>query len=497
MAASFFFYDLETTGIDKPNARIMQFAGQRTDMDLNPIGDPVNIIVKLTPDVVPEPEAILVTGLTPQQSLADGVTEAEFLKIFFRDVVKPDTIFLGFNSVRFDDEFMRYTLYRNFYDPYEWEWCNGCSRWDLLDMIRMTRALRPDGINWPFTPEGKAVNRLELLTAANGIEHVGAHNALSDVNASIAVARLIRGKHPKLFEYLLENRDKQKVRAIVDAGKPFVYTSGRYPSDALHTTLAVKLADQPFHSVLVYDLRHDPEPFFDMSDTELAEAYRWSDDPDHARLPVKSLKCNRCPAIAPDAVAADKSVQERLRFSYAAAMANYRKLQARPEFVDRVLEAARIIDQEREALLAPDGTIDDALTVDCRLYGAFTPKSDKFHMRTVLDCEPHQLADVSNKFSDGRLNTLLPLYKARNYSAQLDDEERAAWDTFCRKRLLDGGQNSRLARYFKRLQELSSDPDLSDRNRYLLEELQLYGESIMPVFDPAETADEEDLAPVS
>src|SRR3954451_6576935 len=111
MAASFFFYDLETSGFDPRSARIMQFAGQRTDMDLQPIGEPVNVLIKLTPDVLPEPDAILLTGITPQQTIADGVTEAEFLKLFYDQVVQPDTTFMGFNTIRFDDKFMHFLNY--------------------------------------------------------------------------------------------------------------------------------------------------------------------------------------------------------------------------------------------------------------------------------------------------------------------------------------------------------------------------------------------------
>jgi exodeoxyribonuclease-1 len=183
MAASYFFYDLETTGFDPKEARIMQFAGQRTDANLRAIGEPVNVLVKLTPDILPSPDAIFVTGITPQQTIIDGLTEAEFLNFFYTEVVAPDTTFLGFNSVRFDDEFMRYLHYRNYYDPYEWQWQQGCSRWDILDLVRMTRALRPDGIEWPLTPEGKPTNRLELLTKANGLGHEQAHDALSETNS--------------------------------------------------------------------------------------------------------------------------------------------------------------------------------------------------------------------------------------------------------------------------------------------------------------------------
>src|SRR5687767_13856438 len=150
MAASFFFYDLETSGFSPREARIMQFAGQRTDLDLRPVDEPVNELVKLTDDILPDPDAVLITGITPQQTLADGFTEAEFLQRFTADVATPGTIFIGFNSIRFDDEFMRALHYRNFYDPYEWQWQDNRAKWDLLDVVRMTRALRPDGIQWPF-----------------------------------------------------------------------------------------------------------------------------------------------------------------------------------------------------------------------------------------------------------------------------------------------------------------------------------------------------------
>src|SRR5437868_10494102 len=214
MAASFFFYDLETSGFSAKSARIMQFAGQRTDMDLNPIGDPVDVLIKLEPDVLPDPDAVLITGITPQQTLADGLTEAEFLTYFYDEVVQDDTIFMGYNSVRFDDEFMRYMHYRNFYDAYEWQWCDGCTRWDLLDLVRMTRALRPEGIEWPFAPDGKPSNKLEYLASVNKLDHASAHDALSDVQASIALAKLIKIKQPKLFDYLLVHRDKRKIATL-------------------------------------------------------------------------------------------------------------------------------------------------------------------------------------------------------------------------------------------------------------------------------------------
>lgn len=485
MSSSFFFYDLETTGFDSRSSRVMQFAGQRTDMNLKPIGEPVNVMIKLTPDVLPSPDAILVTGITPQQTIAEGVSEAEFLKFFYKEIYVPGTIFLGFNSIRFDDEFMRFLHYRNFYDPYEWHWTDGCSRWDLLDVVRMTRALRPEGIEWPFAPDGKPANRLEYLTKVNKLDHYKAHDALSDVYATIAVAYLIKKKQPDLFKYLLEARDKKVARKLVETGQPFVYTSGKYPSEYLHTTVVVMIAKHPQDgAALVYDLRVDPTPFLEMSPKELAERWRYDKDSEApARLPVKTLKYNRCPAIAPAGVIKDKKAQERLKISLSDIEKNKSTLsQYHHDFANKVLAARAILDEERN--LAQAALVDNELTVDERLYDGFIGDNDKQTMRAIRAAKQEELLEFAGNLNDARLQNLLPLYKARNFPKSLSSEERAAWEEFCNKKLLAGGAESRLAKYFARLQELAKEK-LTSEQQYLLEELQLYGESIMPS-DPAE-----------
>jgi len=479
MTNSFFFYDLETSGFGARQARIMQFAGQRTDMDLKPIGEPVNVLIKLTPDVVPSPDAILLTGITPQQTISEGLTEAEFLKFFYDDVVKPSTIFTGFNSVRFDDEFMRFLNYRNFYDAYEWQWQDGQSRWDILDLVRMTRALRPEGIEWPFASDGKPANRLELLTAVNKLTHDAAHDALSDVYATIAVAKLIRDKQPKLFEHLLEMRDKKKVAQLVEASQPFVYTSGRYPSETWHTSVVASLAAHPQNDArLVYDLRHNPTPFLEMSVDELVEAWKFTKDPDVLRLPVKTLKYNRCPAIAPLGVIKDAKTQERIDLTLEAVAKHLEILkQHQAEFAKKVLQAVERMDKAREQVQL----VDNQLTVDGRLYDGFISPADKQVMRAVRAAKPDELSNLASDFKDDRLKSLLPLYKARNYPKSLTSEEKAAWEDFCKRQLMAGGTDSQLAKYFARLQELAADEKLSGQKQYLIEELQLYGQSIVPV----------------
>jgi len=479
MANSFFFYDLETSGISPRSSRVMQFAGQRTDMDLKPIAEPVNVFIKITPDVLPEPEAILLTGITPQKTISEGLTEAEFLKFFYEEVVKPGTIFTGFNSVRFDDEFMRFLNYRNFYDAYEWQWQDSCSRWDILDLVRMTRALRPDGMQWPFASDGKPTNRLELITSVNKLSHTAAHDALSDVYATIAVAKLIKTKQPELFDYLLNVRDKKNVAAVVETGQPFVYTSGRYPSIVWHTSAVVNLVKHPQDgSSLVYDLRHDPTPFLKMTVDELAEAWKYTKDPDALRLPVKILKYNRCPAVAPLGVIKDAKTQERLGLTLETVTKHLNILkQHQVQFADTVLRALKQMDAIREK--EQISLVDNPLTVDERLYEGFISPADKQVTRMVRAAKPDELSSLGTDLRDERLQNLLPLYKARNYPAKLSSEERADWDTFCKLRLFEGGTSSRAAKYFARLQELAAGK-LTGQQEYLLEELQLYGQSIMP-----------------
>ncbi len=477
---TFYFYDLETSGLDPRKARIMQFAGQRTDADLNPIGEPLNLLIKLTPDVLPEPEAIMLTGITPQKTLVDGVTEAEFLKEFYDVASLPDTVFVGFNNIRFDDEFMRFLNYRNFREPYEWQWKDGRGRWDLLDVVRMTRALRPDGIEWPFATDGMPTNRLEFLTAVNKLGHDNAHDALSDVMATIAVAKLMQSKQPELFNYLLGMRDKKKVAELVSSGSPFVYTSGRYPSASLHTTVAVLLASHTNQdALLVYDLRHDPTPFLKMTVEELNEAWKYTKDPDALRLPVKTIKYNRAPAVAPLGVIKDEVTQKRIDLTLETINKHLEILKSnQQEFTEKLKQVINLLDEKREA--EQTTLIDDTAAVDGQLYEGFISDYDKQASQKVLNLKPDEIdSTTANIFKDSRLKLLLPLFKARNYPSLLSSEERKSWDEFCHLQLFTGGNDSKLAKYFARLGELSKG-SLSSNQTYIVEELQLYGQSLVP-----------------
>lgn len=469
MAQTFFFYDLETSGLNPRTDRIMQFAGQRTDADLNPLGEPYNLLVALSDDTLPSPEAIMVTGITPQQTRMDGYSEAEFAKLLMDEVFTPETTVVGFNNIRFDDEFIRYLLWRNFYDPYEWAYKDGRSRWDLLDVVRMTRALRPEGIKWPFDAEGKAVNKLELLSALNGLDHAKAHDALSDVEALIGVTKLIRDTQPQLYQYLLSMRDKNAVKKLVnlDDKKPLVYVSGRYDAEYNKATVAFPLTAGRNGNIVVYDLRYDPAPFVGLSAEQLRErlfaSWEQRQAEEFIKIPVKELQYNRVPAVAPLGVLEQADGWRHIQLDLATIEKHKAALLAAPTFAENIRS---VFERTREFPTSTDP--------EAQLYDGFVGDRDRLRIETVRNADARELADFHPEFQDERLAELLLHYKARNVPSSLADDEMAQWEAWRAARI-----KAQLPAYLTSLQRLAADAD--DAKQFALQELQLWAESIVPV----------------
>lgn len=471
MSKTFFFYDLETSGLNPRQDRIMQFAGQRTSLELEPIGEPYNILVKLNDDTLPNPDALMVTGITPQQTQADGYTEAEFAKLLMDEIFTEDTITVGFNNIRFDDEFIRAFFWRNFYDPYEWCWRDGRSRWDMLDVVRMTRALRPDGIEWPVVDD-KEVNKLELITKLNGIDHFKAHDALSDVEALIAVTKLIKEKQPQLYSHLFEFKDKKKVQELVNLEnkRPFVYVSGRYVG--YHkATVAFPLTSGRNGNVIVYDLRYDPTPFLQKSAKELgAILYApWEErqKEDFQKLPIKELQYNRAPAVAPLGVLERENGWERIELSEEIITKHRNILLSVPSFAENI-----------RSLFEGRSEFPKEADPEAQLYDGFVADTDKLRIDKVRNATAKDLADLHPEFVDDRLTPLLLHYKARNYPTSLAEDEVQLWEQWRAEHI-----NKQLPGFVGRLQELAKTHSGDDTKEYILQELQLWAESIVPFED--------------
>ena len=469
MAQTFFFYDLETSGLNAREDRIMQFAGRRTSMDLTPIGEPYNMLVALSDDTLPNPDALMVTGITPQKTVDEGYSEVQFARILNDEIFTPDTIVVGFNNIRFDDEFIRHLLWRNFYDPYEWCWKDGRSRWDMLDVVRMTRALRPEGINWPLDDAGEPTNRLELITRENSIAHKNAHDAMSDVDALIDVTKLIRDKQPQLFEYLLKMRDKKEVVKLVnvDDKKPFVYSSGRYDKEFAKTTAAFPLSAGRNGNVVVYDLRYDPTPFIDLSESELAHkvyaSWQERQAEDFVKLPVKELQPNRCPAVAPLGVLAHGGGWAKISLDAETIAKHQKILLAHPEFAEKL---RTIFENKPEFTRSPDP--------EAQLYDGFLNDRDRLRAEAVRNASERELADFHPNFADERLPGLLLHYKARNFPKTLSGDEREMWQTWRAARI-----QTQLPKYMAALQRFAASA-LDPGKEFIVQELQLWAESILP-----------------
>jgi exodeoxyribonuclease-1 len=476
MAQTFFFYDLETSGLSGRNDRVMQFAGIRTDMNLNPVGEPYNVLVALNDDTLPSPEALLVTGITPQQTVADGYTEAQFADLLLKEVFIEDTITVGFNNIRFDDEFVRHLFWRTFRDPYEWSWRDGRSRWDLLDVVRITRALRPEGIKWPVDSEGRATNRLELLSKENGIDHFKAHDALSDVEALIAVTKLIKEKQPQLYAYLLKIRDKKEIKKLVnlDEKQPFVYTSGRYSADHDKTTVAFPLTSGKNGSVVVYDLRIDPTPFVTMDQKALAKLLYASWEERKAEgftpLPAKELQYNHAPAVAPLGVLEQGDGWNKIHLDKETIEKHKKILLQAPGFAETI---RGLFESKPEYKKSPD--------VEAQLYDGFLNDADKLRVQMIAAADTQSLSDMHPDFQDERLSPLLLHYKARNFPKSLSADEAVSWEQWRVAHL-----QAQLVDYSKSIERLGKR-ELSDNQQFILQELQLWLESIAPsdVSDPS------------
>jgi exodeoxyribonuclease-1 len=430
LAASFLFYDLETFGADPRTTRIAQFAALRTDAELNTIDEPISFFVQPADDLLPSPVATLITGITPQHALREGVNEAAAFARIFEEMARPETCTLGYNSLRFDDEFVRAGLFRNFYDPYEREWRGGNSRWDLLDVMRLAYALRPEGIDWPRREDGHVSFRLEHLATANGVREGEAHEALSDVVALVGLARRFRAAQPRLWDYALRLRDKRYVAQLVDPVRmqPVLHISQRYPAARFCSAPVLPIARHPQidSRVIVFDLDQDPEALLTLDPQAIADHLYTptADLPEGAtRVALKEVHANKCPVLVSWGHLREEDFA-RLGIDRTRSEAHAQRLRdAGPALAEKV----RQVYAASRARTPSD--------VDGSLYDGFLDEGDKRKFATVRSLPPALLGAHDFGFRDPRMAELLFRYRARNWPDTLDAADRVRWDDYRRDRL--------------------------------------------------------------
>ncbi|MDB5732041.1 MAG: Exodeoxyribonuclease subunit [Variovorax sp.] len=478
---TFLWHDYETFGVHPRRDRPAQFAGVRTDAELNEIGEPLVLYCQPAPDFLPSPESCVVTGITPQLCLQRGVPEHEFARRIEQAFSQPGTIGAGYNTIRFDDEFTRFMFWRNLIDPYGREWRNECGRWDLLDVVRLTHALRPDGIEWPTREDGLPSFRLEDLARANGLAHDAAHEALSDVRATIALARLVRQKQPRLFDFALRLRHKRQVAAELGLpatsamAKPFLHVSGMFSPERGCLAVMWPLASHPTNKneVIAWDLAHDPSelPLLDVETLRLRLFTRAAELPEGVtRLPIKSIHLNRSPMVVGQLKTLVPAMAERWGIDLDRAMRHAELASALP---DMSAIWPRVFQRPAEA--AGDVDVD----VDEDLYGGLLGDADRRRLDVLRGLSGAELAHARAGFDDPRLHELLFRYRARNFPETLSPEESARWEAHRAARLLEGEGGARnVDRFFAEIDTLADTVD--ERGQEVLGALYEYAEAIAP-----------------
>ncbi len=474
-APTFLWYDLETFGANPQKDLPCQFAAIRTDSDLNPIGKPINIMSAIANDYLPHPEACLITGITPQQSIRDGKNEADFAAVIHREMATPNTCSVGFNSIRFDDEVTRHMFYRNFYDPYAREWKNGNSRWDIIDLARACYALRPEGIEWPLREDGSPSFKLEHLTQANGLSHDNAHDALSDVYATIGLAKLIKDKQPKLFNYAFSLRNKQEVLSQIDLSQPSVllHVSSKIPASQGCCTWIMPIAKHPTNpnAVIAVDLSKSVDSLVnDDADTIRQKLYAKSDELEQGieRPGLKLIHINKSPFIT-TAKAMTAENAARLGLDRQACLDNYQTLSKLPHLASLLQE---VYDQAFE---------EKQVDIDHALYsGGFLSNQDRSWCNQVLETSPDGLAALSDNTQHIGLRSLLFRYRARNFPETLDDSEMTRWQHHRRSRLTDSDSPASITMeaYLLTLEQLAHEYSDDPNKQAILRALYQYAENL-------------------
>lgn len=474
-----YWHDYETWGAVPSRDRPSQFAGIRTDLDFNPIGEPLNIFAKPSNDYLPHPEACLVTGISPQYAYQHGVSEAQFMARIHHELAQAGTCSVGYNSLRFDEEITRFGLWRNFYEPYAREWQNGNSRWDIIDMVRAAYLMRPEGIEWPTHDTGAPSFKLEHLTQANNIGHESAHDALSDVWATIALAKLIKTRQPKLYDYLFQLRQKRAVLDLFDweTYKPLLHVSSRFSAEQGCGALVMPLAKHPVNknAVIVVNLAANPQPLLSLSADDIAEKlYMPSSElaEGEERIPLKLVHANRCPVLVTAKAAEQERAQQLMQLDLSQARQHWKIWR------DAVRDPS--FNQKLQAVFSKPPETLAHQPAEQRLYDGFIPHGDKMLMAKLQAATPEQLRDFPAKFQDARLQAMVLGYKARNFPETLSDREQLLWEERRLQQLTDPQDGSlSLDAFHELLFTIQETRELTLEQQNLLAQLSDFADAII------------------
>ena len=416
---SFVIYDVETTGLTKRFDQIVQFAAVLTDSDLN-VKDRIEIGCRLMPHVIPSPEAMHVTGLRIDQLLDPSLPSHYAMVVEVRRILESwsSALFLGFNSLSFDEEFLRQAFYLCLYDPYLTN-TRGNARADVLNLCRMTAALAPDVIRPAIDDNGREIFRLKPLAEANGIIAPTSHRAMADVSTTLALCQLVKNRAPDIWSQFLRFSQKTTVESFVADEDAFVVseTIGNHHRTRVVTRIGRHSAQKARHYCL--DVSTDLDTLREMSDGELVNLCRGS-----AR-PIVTIRTNAAPTLW----ALYETPQE-----YLAPFKNEAEILER---IERVREDRYFLERLRNAAQSAEPDYPPSPHLEEQIYGyPFPSRHDEDLMHEFHTTSWKRRVPLAHQFSDARYRRLALRLLYFERPNLLAIERQIAADNAMRRRLL-------------------------------------------------------------
>ncbi|HEY9080474.1 exonuclease domain-containing protein [Magnetovibrio sp.] len=440
---AFIFYDTETTGLAAGFDQILQFAGIVTDDDLNPIEE-INLRCRLQPHVIPSPGALVITGVRPSDIAGANLSHYEMIREIRALIERyAPAVIVGYNSISYDEGMLRQAFYQTLNPTYLTN-TGGNMRMDVLKLAHAASQYAPDVLQVPLNDKGKPSFKLELLAPTNGLTHLDAHEALSDTQATLDLARLIRDRAPAVWEAMRRTSSKQGALAALDEDV-FCSSEMMFGQPSI---LATKIAANPDNpsEVAVFDLSHDPTPYLDTSEKDMSSLLRISP------RPIRIIKANQSPIVTPHTlshpgVAGHGQTMDQL-------MDKVRAVREHPTFARNVAGAVATRYPEREA----------PAYVEQRIFEGFPSAADNALMEQFHAAPWADRPAIVSRIQDARLRELGERLIYLEHPDALTAETRQGHDAWRKKRFHAEGDVPwvTVTSAYGELDEIKGDPRAQD-----------------------------------
>ena len=430
---SFLFFDFETDGKGFASCRPVQFAAIRTDLALNPIGEPTMLFMRPPIDRLPSPHAIAVHKKAPWEQEA-GLPEGAFARAIQALVEEPGTICVAHNGHSFDYKVLQHLLYRNILPPYDWMHSAGRSRFDTLPLLRGVHAFSPGAMPFAAREDGGVSYKLDLTAAANGIDASSAHDALADVETMISLFERARSAAPAVTKHYFSLRFKSNVDEVLQEAM-FWLLLPTNPAAQKCASLYTRLGVTDRSEVVLWDLRVNPRVFIDVTPEELVLRQFSKDDAllemGAVRPGLQPIRANQAPFVAPVDMA-HSVLWDDAELNATDVDRNLAWLSDHQRLTESWVEAYQ---SRKNAFTAENEDVEEQLFGDL-ILGPDEGRLRRLRQRLARDGSLGEPVDVRKMhFDDGRLSEICFRFIARNYPHRLTAKGKQYWELFVSRRL--------------------------------------------------------------